>query len=122
MFPQEGKCIIIELKAPDVDVSKYLHQIKQYASMINSFTMPDFKIKSFYGYLIGENINVSMVRFSDPNFERSYDDSIVCPNTKVIGIGGVSDGFLYMEILKYSTLLKRAQLRNKIFIEKLGVE
>ena len=27
LFPSEGKCIIIEFKAPGVDVSKHLHQI-----------------------------------------------------------------------------------------------
>ena len=29
------------------------------------------------------------------------------------------DGSLYTEIIKYSTLLERAKLRNKIFIDKL---
>ena len=27
-----------------------------------------------------------------------------------------------MEVLKYSTLLKRAELRNRIYKEKLGIE
>lgn len=32
---------------------------------------------------------------------------------------GRLDGALYTEIIKYSDLLKRAELRNKMFIKKL---
>lgn len=35
LYPEEGKCIIIEFKAPDVEVSMYLSQINKYA-MITS--------------------------------------------------------------------------------------
>ena len=36
LYPEEGKCIIIEFKAPDVEVSMYLSQINKYAMMINN--------------------------------------------------------------------------------------
>jgi len=31
------------------------------------------------------------------------------------------DGSIYMEVLKYSTLLERAKLRNNIYKAKLGI-
>lgn len=34
LYPAEGKCIIVEFKAPDVEVSQHLDQINRYA-MIN---------------------------------------------------------------------------------------
>ena len=40
------------------------------------------------------------------------------PNSPVYG-GTRGEGALYMEVLKYSTLLKRAEIRNSIFTEKL---
>jgi hypothetical protein len=40
------------------------------------------------------------------------------PNNPVYG-GQRGEGSLYMEVLKYSTLLKRAEIRNSIFSDNL---
>ena len=120
LFPDEGKCIIIEFKNPNVNVSVHLNQINRYASLIRNFTTDDFQIVTFYGYLIGEAINAKEVRAFDGDFIDSYHfDYQFRPSKKIPGESGKSDGSLYTEVLKYSTLLKRALLRNKIFIEKL---
>jgi hypothetical protein len=120
LFPEEGKCIIIEFKAPDVNVSKYLNQISSYASLIRNYTNDKFKITTFYGYLIGESIEVNDVRSYDADFIHSYHlDYMFRPSKKVAGIEPQKDGSMYTEIIKYSTLLKRAQMRNKMFIDKL---
>ena len=68
LFPNEGKAIIIEFKAPDVNASKYITQIPNYAALLMNYCEPKFNIKTFYGYLIGENIDSRDVRHHNPNF------------------------------------------------------
>ena len=123
LFPEEGKCIIIEFKAPDVNASDHLTQINKYASFIRNYTNDAFEIKTFYGYLIGENIEAKDVQGSVSTFEYSYHfDYLFSPAQKVTGFDGKENGSIYTEVLKYSSLLKRAELRNQIFIEKLGLK
>ena len=120
LFPQEGKCLIIELKAPDVNVSEHLTQIDFYASLIRNYTADDFQITTFYGFLIGEDIENRDVRGRISRFEHALHlDYWFRPSEKVIDFSGRVDGSIYTEVIKYSTLLQRAKLRNKIFIDKL---
>lgn len=120
LFPQEGKCLIIELKAPDVNVSEHLTQINFYASLIRNYTKDDLTITAFYGSLIGEDIEDRDVRGRISSFEHSVHlDYWFQPSQKVIDFSGRIDGSIYTEVIKYSTLLERAKLRNKIFIDKL---
>ena len=74
----------------------------------------------YYGYLIGESIDIEEVRDADSDFiSAGYFDYIYRPSKRIAGNFGRLDGNLYTEIIKYSTLLKRAKLRNQIFIDKL---
>jgi len=123
LFPEEGKCIIIELKAPDVNVSDYMTQIDKYANLIRNYTIDDIQIVSFYGYLIGEAIEDRDVRsIVGPWEHSSHLKYWFRPSQNVHGFDGRSNGSIYTEVIKYSTLLERAKLRNKIFIEKLEKE
>ena len=54
LFPKEHKCIIIELKSMDADVSKFVSQVSQYAGLIRQYAKERFEITTFYAYLIGE--------------------------------------------------------------------
>jgi hypothetical protein len=120
LFPKEGKCIIIELKAPDVNVAEYLLQINFYANLFRNYTVDSLQITTFYGYLIGESIEDRDVRGRGLGFERSlHFDYWFRPSAPVDGFGERSNGSIYTEVIKYSTLLQRAKLRNKIFIDKL---
>ncbi|PKQ66474.1 hypothetical protein BZG01_10620 [Labilibaculum manganireducens] len=120
LFPDEGKCIIIEFKAPDVNVAEHLSQIDFYANLIRNYTNDRFQINTFYGYLIGESIEDRDVRGRVSRFEHSYHlDYWFRPSETVVGFENRSDGNIYTEVIKFSTLLKRARLRNKIFIDKL---
>lgn len=122
LFPEEGKCIIIELKAPDVNVSEYLNQINKYASLILNFTEEKYHIDTFYGYLIGEEFSIDDVRGNDGDFKNSYQFNYLFRPSKIVaGMNGHKDGSLYTEVLKYSVLLERAEQRNKIYKEKLGI-
>lgn len=120
LFPSENKAIIIEFKAPDVNVSEHLSQIDLYANLLLNYTRDDLHLNTFYGYLIGENIEDRDVRGRVSRFEHSPNfDYWFRPSEKVNNFNGGQDGNIYTEVIKYSTLLQRAKLRNKIFIEKL---
>ncbi len=120
LFPEEGKCIIIEFKAPDVNVSDHLTQIDKYAGLIRNYTNDKFQITTFYGYLLGESIEPRDVLGAVSSYEESYQfDYLFRPSTKVVGFDGRSNGSIYTEVIKYTTLLERAKQRNRIFIEKL---
>lgn len=120
LFPEEGKCIILEFKAPNVDVSKHLHQIKQYASMIHHLSDESFKFNAFYGYLIGENIDPYSVLEADSYFRESQAlGYMVNPHYPLPRFFGREPGSLYLEVIKFSDLLKRATLRSKIFTNKI---
>jgi len=123
LFPEEGKCIILEFKHPDVDVSDYLSQVKKYASWIMNYSIEELKITKFYGHLIGENIIPADVIAADGYFEKPAKfDYLYCPHTPIKDLDRVTTkGSLYMEVIKYSVLLERAKLRNKIFIDKLDL-
>lgn len=121
LFPEEGKCIIIEFKAPDVNVSEHLTQINTYANFILNYTEDKFRITQFYGYLIGEGIEPRDVLSKVSSFEHSYQfDYLYQPATKVISFSDERPhGSIYTEVIKYTTLLARAKKRNQVFLEKL---
>ncbi|MDR2410539.1 MAG: ATP-binding protein [Bacteroidales bacterium] len=121
LFPDEGKCIIIEFKALDVNVRDHLTQIDTYAHLIANYTKEKYKINTFYGYLIGEAIEPGDIYSTGTgNWERSpHFDYMFRPSQYVRNVKGDIVGSLYTEVIKYSTLLARAKKRNEIFIKKL---
>jgi hypothetical protein len=121
LFPDEGKCIIIEFKALDVNVSDHLTQINKYAYFIANYTEKKYKINTFYGYLIGEAIEPGDIYSTGTgNWEQSpHFDYMFRPSQYVRSASNDIVGSLYTEVIKYSTLLARAKKRNEIFIRKL---
>ena len=120
LFPDEGKCIILEFKTPLTNASEHLTQIDFYASLIRNYTVDKIQLTTFYGYLIGENIEPRDVLGRVSRYEHSYQlDYLYRPSENVIGFDGRSNGSIYTEVIKYSTLLERARRRNQIFISKL---
>ncbi len=120
LFPKEGRCIIVELKAPDVDVANHLDQINRYARLINNLSDPSFGFCKYYGYLIGENIDIEEIHDNNPYFEEAPNlGYIFRPYFPITAKFGRKEGSLYTEIIKYSDILERAQHRNQIFLDKL---
>ena len=120
LFPKEHKCIIIELKSMDADVSKFVTQVSQYAGLIRQYAKDRFEITTFYAYLIGESFTLNEVKRANPFFKKAYYfDYLFCPNYPVDGGENRRDGEMYIEVIKYSTLLERAVFRNKIFTNKI---
>ncbi|WP_286151363.1 ATP-binding protein [Bacteroides acidifaciens] len=122
LFPSEGKCIIIEFKAQEVNISKYLDQINKYAGLILNYAQPKYNMSVFYGYLIGESIEPRDVQIADGHFENAYQmDYMFKPADIVRNFFGRPHGSIYTEVIKYSTLLERARQRNRIFLKKLNM-
>ncbi len=120
LFPAEGKCILIEFKDPAVNVAEHLSQTDFYAYLIRNYTVDTVQITTFYSYLIGENIEAKDVRGHVSAYEHSYHfDYLFRPSVKVIGESPRIDGSIYSEVIKFSTLIERAEKRNEIFIKKL---
>ena len=116
LFPEEGKCVIVELKHPDVDVTEHLGQINKYAAFIKNYSVDDIRFRQFYGFLIGENFLWDDIQDEDSDFVISYCyDMAFRPAKRVIGRNGRENGELYTEILRYSSILKRAQTRHALF-------
>ncbi|MEF8806225.1 MULTISPECIES: hypothetical protein [Bacteroides] len=104
----------------DADVSKFVSQVSQYAGLIRQYAKERFEITTFYAYLIGESFTLSEVKRANPFFKKAYYfDYLFCPNYPVDGGENRRDGEMYIEVIKYSTLLERAVFRNKIFTDKI---
>ena len=120
LFPEEGKCIILEFKDPKVEVEKHLDQITQYATIIHSLSSEKFPFHLFYGYLIGENADIYSIIDRDGDFRHSKSLGYVFrPNKRLADPLNRGEASLYTEVIRYSDLLKRAQLRNKIYTDKI---
>ena len=118
LFPEEGKCILIEFKALGVDVTKHLDQIAMYAKLIANFSR--YKISQFYGYFFCETVNTLTI--NGRYRLASYGNYWVYPYEPVVDVGTqapIAD--LYQEIIPISTIAKRAEIRNRSFAEKLGI-
>lgn len=123
LFPEEGKCILIEFKAPDVDLSEHTNQISRYATLIANYSRKPKQFTQFFGFLIGEEIDLV-------NLDRSlwkkvpFGNYRIYPNKEIVSLGEVEETIanIYQEIIPFSEIAKRAKIRNKSFAEKLGIE
>lgn len=118
LFPEEGKCVVIEFKRPDVNLSNCIPQINKYASIIYNFCAPEFPIRQFYVFLIGGALNSRDVRAVESNYKDAPSLGYLYGTRPVPG-DGKPDGEMYMEVHTYETLLKRAERHNKTFFDLL---
>ena len=119
-FPEEGKCIIIELKDPSVGVNENAQQMDKYAELLANFISPEFSIDHFYTYLLTDNFN----KYDKPNgyrkiynldgFVRNSNDIKNYDDDKIIANQ-------YSEVIRYTDIYERAKKRNEIFFQKLNI-
>lgn len=123
LFPDEGKCIILEYKSPNSLLTDDLNQIKRYATVIHNYCKDEFNISNFYGYLIGERIDILNLRTEEPDYREApgYNKYYYKPHTAISGFWGKENGSLYMEVITYKELLGRAYNRNSVLFEKLNI-
>lgn len=117
VFPVNGSCLIIELKDPKVDLSNHLNQIIRYCTLIANYSVNE--ISQFSCYLIGESIN-------EYDLEATYNMTLsggwFRDGIPLRALNGEpSKASARIEIIKLSTIGKRAHDRNKSFADKLGI-
>lgn len=121
LFPEEGKCILIELKEPDTDLSDHIQQTTKYANLIANYS--NISIDTFYCYLIGE----SLQQIDIPgDFEKTVNNDWVRKiPLPVRSIHPQNEGKdiakIQFEIIKLSSIHSRAHRRNKSFADRLGI-
>lgn len=117
IFNQEGAAIIIEFKAPGVELQEHTNDLIQYARLLAAKS--NGKISRFYGYLIGDTINKSRIPGGYTMFPSGLGyfntDPIKDPTTRI------EYGELYSEILMYDQFIDRAENRLKIYKKKLNL-
>jgi len=119
LYPEEGKCVLVELKAPDVNLAEHLNQMTKYCNLIANYSVR--KIQKFYCYLIGENVNP----FTD--FDGTYEETVagdwIGANVPIRTMDKerMTIGTLQIEVSKLSSIYARAHRRNKSFADKLGL-
>lgn len=120
LFPEEGKCIILELKAPNKKIKEYVGQAEIYAMILANYVKPEFKLQNFYIYLFSNNINYLDIP-QGMRFERMMNlNSYYSPTSEIKDLeGSHTIAWAYKEIVSYDDLYKRASMRNKKFIDIL---
>lgn len=120
LYAGEGKCILLEFKAKDVDLSDYLQQMPKYCNLLANYA--NIKLEKFYCYLIGENIApISSLNEYEQSVTGSwYRDSIPVRRADLTDRQVIAN--IRMEILKLSDISIRARVRNNSFAEKLGLQ
>ena len=117
MFTHEGSVVIIEFKAPGIDMSNHTGDLMEYAQLLAAKSKG--RLKKFYGYLIGDTLNELRIRGYEqfPVGKGWFStDAIIQPTTKA------SVGELYSELLFYEDVVTRANGRIKVYKERLKVD
>ncbi|MDR1383604.1 MAG: ATP-binding protein [Planctomycetaceae bacterium] len=121
-FPEEKKCIIIELKDPKVGLNDNVFQMDRYVQYIANFVKPEFSIEDFYTYLITDQFN----KYDKPTngYRKIYGiDGFVRNSVDVKSYDNDNPiANQYSEVIRYTDIYKRANKRNKIFFEKMNLQ
>ena len=107
LFPEEGKCIIIEFKAPDVNVSEHLNQIDFYArNVINASKMVNFLRETF-----------SHIKFNLKQIQSLTDlsETKILVNSTPIGMKGKAAGVSPIDENCIKTLPKDAIVYDIVY-------
>lgn len=120
LYVEEGKCVLIEFKAHEIDLSDHLNQLTRYCNLIANRSRS--KIDQFFCYLIGEKIE----RMDLPGeFIKSVTGDFIKPNQPIRSFEEGKEeniiAYLHQEIIQLSAIHKRAAVRNKSFADKLGI-
>ena len=118
IYNEEGAAIIIEFKAPDVELQEHIPDLIQYARLLAAKSQG--KLTKFYGYLIGDALDESRM----PGDYIQFPSGMGYFNTVRVHdpATGIQYGELYSEVLFYSQFIERAKNRLNIYKKKLDIE
>ena len=116
IFGKEGSVIIVEFKAPGVNLDEHIGDLMEYATLLCAKS--NGKLKKVYGYLIGTDINANRItgykRF--PNDKGWFNTTDIMEHST-----GARIGELYSEILYYQDIVDRAQMRLNVYKKRLDL-
>lgn len=117
IFNKEGAAIIIEFKAPGVELQDHINDLAQYARLLAAKS--NGRIKRFYGYLVGDTMDESRmptgwIKF--PSIDGYFNTGrLDDPRT------GRQYGELYQELVFYQHFVDRAKNRLEVYQKRLNV-
>lgn len=118
LFSKEGSAIIVEFKAPGISTDEHIGDLSEYAQLLAAKSRG--KLKKFYGYLIGDEVNT--LRLSGnwtpfPTGKGWFQSSpLLDPGTRL------PLGETYFEIMHFSDVIERAKKRIRVYQEKLKLD
>ncbi|WP_165668473.1 hypothetical protein [Metapseudomonas otitidis] len=118
IFSQEGSAIIVEFKAPGVQMDEHIGDLQEYAYLLNA--MSGGKLKKFYGYLIGDTVNPLRVSGSWTKFPMGNGWFQSSPLNDPES--GIKLGETYFEILHFKDIIERAKKRIGVYQSKLNLK
>lgn len=116
IFSKEGSVVIIEFKAPGVNLDEHVDDLQEYAILLTSKSKGN--IKKVYGYIFGDKINMNRVRGYTrfPSGDGWFNtEPLIEPET------GQRLGEIYSEILFYPDIVSKAEKRLSVYRDKLGI-
>ena len=121
IYPEEGKCVLVEIKNPDVDLSLHTAQIPRYARLIANYSRKPHHFSQFFGFLIGQTLDI--VNLSPEWRKIPFGTGRIYPSAAITAIDETEAPIanIYQEIVILSEIANRAEIRNKSFAEKLGI-
>lgn len=118
IFSKEGSAIIVEFKAPGVQMDEHIGDLQEYAYLLNAKS--GGKLKKFYGYLIGDSVNTLRVGGNWTKFPMGngwfLSSALNDPES------GVKLGETYFEILHFKDVIERAKKRIGVYQGKLNLK
>lgn len=118
IFSKEGSAIIVEFKAPGVQMDEHIGDLQEYAYLLNAKS--GGKLKRFYGYLIGDTVNPLRVAGGWTRFPMGngwfQSSALSDPES------GVKLGETYFEILHFKDVIERAKKRIGVYQGKLNLK
>jgi hypothetical protein len=117
IFNKEGAAIIIEFKAPGVSMDDHVNDLMEYSQLLAAKS--NGKVKKFYGYLIGTDVNPNRLRgyTKFPNGDGWFNTEPVIEHST-----GTTLGELYSEIIFYSDIANKANTRLEVYKRKLELD
>jgi hypothetical protein len=117
IFSKEGSLIIIEFKAPGINLDEHTGDLMEYAQLLMAKSQG--KIKKVYGYLIGDQINANRIRGYTlfPNGKGWFGTEEIKDHAS-----GTRLGEMYSEILFYEDLVDKAAQRLEVYKTRLGID
>lgn len=118
VFSKEGSAIIVEFKAPGVSTDEHIGDLSEYAQLLAAKS--GGKLKRFYGYLIGDNVNTLRLSGNWTPFPtgKGWFQSSELKDP----VSRQSLGETYFEILHFSDVIDRAKKRIGVYQEKLKID